>query len=124
MRPTGPGGSTASYGARGVITARCTVERLMREDGLEGVIRGERRRTTVPEPAAPRPPEFVEHDVGFGHDCLPSDKQRFAAESRSVEPGNKSHMVRSVEFAERPHHAPDRSPVGFVSGDRFSASRA
>jgi putative transposase len=60
--------SGETYGARrihrqlrreGVITARCTVERLMREDGLEGVIRGQRRRTTVPEPAAPRPPDLV-----------------------------------------------------------------
>ncbi len=33
--------------------APCTVERLMRELGLEGVMRGRRRRTTVPEPSAP-----------------------------------------------------------------------
>ncbi|WP_345694686.1 IS3 family transposase [Kitasatospora terrestris] len=39
--------------------ARCTVERLMRELGIEGVIHGQRRRTTVPEPAAPRPPDLV-----------------------------------------------------------------
>ena len=39
----------------GVTAARCTVERVMREDGLEGVIRGQRRRTTIPEPSAPRP---------------------------------------------------------------------
>lgn len=31
----------------------------MREDGLEGVIRGRRRRTTIPEPSAPRPPDLV-----------------------------------------------------------------
>lgn len=43
----------------GVHAARCTVERLMREGGLEGVIRGQRRRTTVPEPSAPRPPDLV-----------------------------------------------------------------
>ncbi|MFI1466139.1 IS3 family transposase [Streptomyces wuyuanensis] len=42
-----------------VTAARCTVERLMCEDGLEGVVRGRRRRTTVPEPAAPRPPDLV-----------------------------------------------------------------
>ena len=29
---------------------------------LEGVIRGQRRRTTVPEPAAPRPPDLVDRD--------------------------------------------------------------
>ncbi|MFI1337620.1 IS3 family transposase [Streptomyces sp. NPDC020845] len=41
---------------KGVAVARGTVERLMRELGLEGVIRGQRRRTTVPEPSALRPP--------------------------------------------------------------------
>ncbi|WP_405683511.1 IS3 family transposase [Streptomyces sp. NBC_01387] len=60
--------SGETYGARrihrqlrreGVTAARCTVERLMREDGLEGVIRGQRRRTTIPEPSAPRPPDLV-----------------------------------------------------------------
>lgn len=57
--------SGGTYGARrtpralrrkGVDVARCTIERLMAELGLEGVIRGRRRRTAVPEPAAPRPP--------------------------------------------------------------------
>ncbi|MGW8955976.1 IS3 family transposase [Streptomyces sp. NPDC055709] len=60
--------SGETYGARrvhrqlrreGVHAARCTVERLMREDGLEGVIRGQRRRTTITEPSAPRPPDLV-----------------------------------------------------------------
>lgn len=37
---------------KGVVVARCTVERLMAELGLEGVIRGQ-RRTTVPEPSRP-----------------------------------------------------------------------
>ncbi|WP_311775244.1 IS3 family transposase [Streptomyces spectabilis] len=62
------GASGEIYGARrihrqlrreGIIAARCTVERLMREDGLEGVIRGQRRRTTIPEPSVPRPPDLV-----------------------------------------------------------------
>jgi putative transposase len=43
----------------GVPAARCTVERLMRTAGLQGVIRGRKRRTTIPEPAAPRPPDRV-----------------------------------------------------------------
>ncbi|MGX4694682.1 IS3 family transposase [Streptomyces sp. JNUCC 63] len=60
--------SGRTYGARRVTralvraghqVARCTVERLMRELGIEGVIRGRRRRTTVPEPSAPRPPDLV-----------------------------------------------------------------
>jgi putative transposase len=60
--------SAGTYGARrihrqlrreGITTARCTVERLMRQNGLEGVIRGQRRRTTIAEPSAPRPPDLV-----------------------------------------------------------------
>ncbi|MFF7403402.1 IS3 family transposase [Streptomyces murinus] len=63
--------SGGTYGARritralrrtGVDVARCTVERLMREPGLKGVILAQRRRTTVPEPSAPRPPDLVDRD--------------------------------------------------------------
>ncbi|MDI5973978.1 IS3 family transposase [Streptomyces sp. SL13] len=53
---------TRALGRRGHGVARCTVERLMAELGLEGVIRGRRRRTTVPEPSAPRPPDLVDRD--------------------------------------------------------------
>ena len=38
-----------------IPVARCTVERLMRELGLSGVVRGKVRRTTVPDESAPRP---------------------------------------------------------------------
>jgi transposase InsO family protein len=57
------------YGARkvwkqlnreGITVARCTVERLMRAHGITGLIRGAKRRTTVPDPTAPRPPDLVE----------------------------------------------------------------
>jgi putative transposase len=59
------------YGARkvwrqlhreGITVARCTVERLMRELGLEGVRRGKPRRTTTPEAAATRPADLVGRD--------------------------------------------------------------
>jgi putative transposase len=59
------------YGARkvwrqlhreGITVARCTVERLMRELGLEGVRRGKPRRTTTPDAAAARPADLVERD--------------------------------------------------------------
>jgi transposase InsO family protein len=36
----------------GVTAARCTVERLMKQQGLRGVIRGNRVRTTIPEVSA------------------------------------------------------------------------
>ncbi|MBB5217651.1 hypothetical protein HNQ49_004366 [Parapusillimonas granuli] len=56
------------YGARkvwkqlnreGVTVARCTVERLMRRLGIEGVRRGKRVRTTVPDGAAACPRDLV-----------------------------------------------------------------
>ena len=43
----------------GVIVARCTVERLMRAQGLQGVRRGKRLRTTIPNDAACRPLDRV-----------------------------------------------------------------
>lgn len=43
----------------GVNAARCTVERLMRKQGLAGVRRGKVVRTTVPNPAAPCPRDHV-----------------------------------------------------------------
>jgi putative transposase len=46
----------------GVSAARCTVERLMRKAGLEGVRRGKRRRTTIPDGQAARPADLVDRD--------------------------------------------------------------
>jgi putative transposase len=68
------------YGARkvwrqlnreGVTVARCTVERLMRQMGLAGRVRGKRRRTTIPADTTPRPADLV--DRSFAADrpnCL------------------------------------------------------
>jgi transposase InsO family protein len=56
------------YGARkvwrqlrreGVYVARCTVERLMKAMGLQGIIRGKRVRTTVHDTSAPCPRDHV-----------------------------------------------------------------
>lgn len=43
----------------GQPVARCTVERLMRAMGLQGVVRGKKVRTTLPEPATPAPRDLV-----------------------------------------------------------------
>jgi putative transposase len=43
----------------GILVARCTVERLMRELGLCGARRGRNVRTTTPDPAAARPADLV-----------------------------------------------------------------
>jgi putative transposase len=44
----------------GVIVARCTVERLMRQQGLRGIRRGKQVVTTRPDTSAPRPPDLVD----------------------------------------------------------------
>jgi putative transposase len=46
----------------GIAVARCTVERLMGELGLEGVRRGKPRRTTTPDTSTTRPADLVERD--------------------------------------------------------------
>ncbi len=43
----------------GVTVARCTVERLMRQQGLQGVRRGKAQRTTIADPKAPCPLDRV-----------------------------------------------------------------
>jgi putative transposase len=60
------------YGARkvwrqlireGVDVPRCTVERLMREMGLRGAVRGRRyKKTTIVDEAAERPADLVQRD--------------------------------------------------------------
>jgi len=59
------------YGARkvwrqlcreGINVARCTVERLMRQMGLRGVIRGHKPRTTIPDQRSSRPADLVERN--------------------------------------------------------------
>ena len=47
---------------RGVRVARCTVERLMREAGLRGLLRDKSPRTTRPAPETDRPRDLVERD--------------------------------------------------------------
>jgi putative transposase len=59
------------YGARkvwrqlareGIPAARCTVERLMRQMGLVGAVRGRKPRTTVPAEVAARPADLVDRN--------------------------------------------------------------
>ena len=44
----------------GLVVARCTVERLMRDLGLRGVVRGRTPRTTVSAEGADRPADLVQ----------------------------------------------------------------
>ena len=59
------------YGARklwhqlrreGTSVARCTVERLMGQLNLKGVVRGRARRTTIADETAPRPLDLVQRN--------------------------------------------------------------
>jgi putative transposase len=64
------------YGARkvwrqlhqeGFPVARCAVERLMRQMGLQGVVRGKKARTTIADEATVRPTDLVERDFTAAH---------------------------------------------------------
>jgi putative transposase len=61
----------ARFGARkmwlflrrhGHDVARCTVERLMAQNGWQGALRGKRVRTTIGAPGAQRSPDLVDRD--------------------------------------------------------------
>lgn len=63
------------YGARkvwrelhrqGHIVARCTVERLMRELGVTGAVRGKKIITTIPDSSVERAPDRVDRDFVAG----------------------------------------------------------
>ncbi|MEU1695433.1 IS3 family transposase, partial [Streptomyces hirsutus] len=47
---------------QGHTVARCTVERLMRELGIAGAVRGKRVVTTIPDQQAERAPDRVDRD--------------------------------------------------------------
>ena len=45
-----------------VAVARCTVQRLMKRQGLSGVVRGRKVRTTIPAAVAERPGDLVQRE--------------------------------------------------------------
>src|SRR5919112_1194913 len=64
------------YGARkvwrqlareGIVVARCTVERLMRQMGLRGAVRGKETRTTIADKTAPCPADKVNRHFQAPH---------------------------------------------------------
>ncbi len=50
-------------GREGIVAARCTVARLMRTMGLQGIVRGKKVRTTMPDPAAACPLDRVSRQL-------------------------------------------------------------
>ena len=60
----------------GQQVARCTVERLMREQGLSGAVRGKTKRTTIPaDQVGERPRDLLERDF-----TAPAPNQRWVAD--------------------------------------------
>ena len=49
-------------GREGITAPRCAVDRLMRNDGLQGVVRGRRRRTTIAGDLTAKPADLVDRD--------------------------------------------------------------
>ena len=52
----------AQLNREGISVARCTLERLMRDLGLVGAVRGKPRRTTISDDTAVRPRDLVDRD--------------------------------------------------------------
>jgi putative transposase len=52
----------AQLNREGHRVARCTVERLMRDLGLRGAVRGKVKRTTIADPAGERPRDLVDRN--------------------------------------------------------------
>jgi putative transposase len=53
---------TAHLRRQGLRVAGCTVDRLMRDEGLSGVVRGRKRRTAIPGKNARRAPDLLDRD--------------------------------------------------------------
>ena len=53
---------TAYLRRKGHQVADCTIDRLMRDEGLFGVVRGAKHRTTIPSDRASRPPDLLDRD--------------------------------------------------------------
>jgi putative transposase len=54
-------------GREGIVVARCTVERLMRQMGLRGAVRGKETRTTIADKATPCPADKVNRQFRAPH---------------------------------------------------------
>jgi putative transposase len=52
----------AQLNREGVRVARCTIERLMRDLGLRGAVRGKPKRTTITDDTAQRPRDLVDRN--------------------------------------------------------------
>ncbi len=93
------------YGARkvwrqlrreGIVEPRCRIERLMRQMGLAGRVRGKKRRTTVTDEAAPRPADLVDRNFKAGapnHLWIADIERHEALPNRAVMKGHRHRLV-------------------------------
>ena len=58
----GPRKVWQQLGREGIVVARCMVERLMRQMGLQGAVRGRRFKTTIADDGAARPADLVKRE--------------------------------------------------------------
>ena len=79
----------------GTTVARCTVERLMRLRGLQGVRRGKSVRTTVPAPKAACPQDRVNRQLSKLLPITPGTKI-----TGMVRSGTMTHMAKLLSGAE------------------------
>ncbi len=63
----------------GIAVARCTVERLMREMGLSGAVRGKKVRTTIPEAGAPCTMDKVNRNF-----CVPAPNSLWVSDFTDI----------------------------------------
>ncbi|MCQ0025595.1 IS3 family transposase [Streptomyces somaliensis DSM 40738] len=71
---------------QGHRVARCTVERLMKAEGLSGAVRGKKTHTTIPGRQAVRAPDLVDRDfvTGAPNRCWIADFTHVAARAGTV----------------------------------------
>ena len=73
----------------GVAVARCTVARLMHELGLQGVVRGRRIKTTLPDETSERPLDRVQRDFTVWRPSSAWAKKADAVRNISLERENR-----------------------------------
>jgi hypothetical protein len=124
-----PADNYGVYGARkvwrqvhreGIQVARCTVERLMKADGLHGVIRGAKIRTTKPDAAVPRPEDLVERQFSAQR-----PNQLWVPSTRPAIPPQRHRVVVGVDTDKYIHAAVALDELGGrLDARSFAADRS
>ncbi|OZG28910.1 hypothetical protein BH683_012595 [Williamsia sp. 1138] len=100
---------------QGIPVARCTVERLMRSNGWQGVTHRKRERTTVANPSDERAPDLVDRQFK-----VPAPNQLIVADFTYVPMAGGSHMYTAFRY--RCIRWPDRGLGMLIDQDRHVRS--